>query len=537
VFRGGSDGNSCRARKESPWLNRMNQKVNRVFISYKRDVEPDESLALQVYNALSQHHEVFIDQRLLIGMDWVKWIEQKITESDFLIVLLTARSIESEMVAGEIKLAHKLLKELGRPKILPVSLGFQGQLSYQLDAYLNRIQWAKWSGPSDTSRLVDQLMHAISGLELSESATEILSSATAPADAFTAPVPTAYLPVQRLENPEGTIDSESLFYIRRAADSIAQETIGRDGVTITIKCPRQVGKSSLLIRIKGAAEQANKLVVFLDFQLFDREALSNAEIFFRQFCFWVTDELINQEFNLDRKYLDDYWLIPLSNSQRSTRYFARYLLKEIGRPLLLAMDEVDALFASTFRTDFFSMLRSWHNSRATQPVWKQLDMALVTSTEPYQLIEDLNQSPFNVGEVIEIEDFGPLQVNDLIARHNLQLADEDCKNLSALLSGHPYLTRKALYLVAGKRCTIRELFERATDDRGPFGDHLRYHLFRLRERDDLVRCLREVIHHQTCHDVDMLFRLRGAGLVRKVGAAVLPRCQLYANYFRESLGG
>jgi hypothetical protein len=201
------------------------------------------------------------------------------------------------------------------------------------------------------------------------------------------------------------------------------------------------------------------------------------------------------------------------------------------------MDEVDALFATPFRTDFFSMLRSWHNSRATQPLWKQLDLALVTSTEPYQLIEDLNQSPFNVGEVLELEDFGPPQVNDLIVRHGLQLAADDAKNLLDLLSGHPYLTRKALYLLAGNRCTPRELLERATDDRGPFGDHLRYHLFRLRDRDDLVRSLREIIHHQRCGDIDMLFRLRGAGLVRKVGNAVVPRCQLYANYFRESLGG
>src|ERR1700730_4766829 len=135
----------------------------RIFISYKRDVEPDETLALQLYNALSQHHEVFIDQRLLVGMDWVKWIDQKISESDFLIVLLTARSTESEMVVAEIKRAHELSKsqESGRPKILPVSLGFHGSLSYQLDAYLNRIQWAKWNGPSYTSPLIYELLLAI----------------------------------------------------------------------------------------------------------------------------------------------------------------------------------------------------------------------------------------------------------------------------------------------------------------------------------------------------------------------------------------
>ena len=46
----------------------------RIFISYKRDAEPDEPVALQVYQALSQQHEVFIDQRMLVGMRWVEFI-------------------------------------------------------------------------------------------------------------------------------------------------------------------------------------------------------------------------------------------------------------------------------------------------------------------------------------------------------------------------------------------------------------------------------------------------------------------------------
>ncbi len=36
-------------------------KKMRIFISYKRGIEPDESLALAVFQALNQQHEVFID--------------------------------------------------------------------------------------------------------------------------------------------------------------------------------------------------------------------------------------------------------------------------------------------------------------------------------------------------------------------------------------------------------------------------------------------------------------------------------------------
>ena len=34
----------------------------RVFISYKRHVEPDEPLALELHQVLRVHHDVFLDQ-------------------------------------------------------------------------------------------------------------------------------------------------------------------------------------------------------------------------------------------------------------------------------------------------------------------------------------------------------------------------------------------------------------------------------------------------------------------------------------------
>src|SRR5947209_3606733 len=50
----------------------------RVFVSYKRKVTPDEPVALQVFQALSQHHDVFIDQTLLVGSQWAERIETEL---------------------------------------------------------------------------------------------------------------------------------------------------------------------------------------------------------------------------------------------------------------------------------------------------------------------------------------------------------------------------------------------------------------------------------------------------------------------------
>ena len=333
-----------------------------------------------------------------------------------------------------------------------------------------------------------------------------------------------------LEIPSGTISPQSRFYIPRAADAIALETMDQPGVTITIKGPRQVGKSSLLSRVNAAAVESGKRVAFLDFQLFDRAALGDADRFFYQFCVWLTD-LLELE---DR--VDDYWKQPLGNSQRCTRYMGRHILKSLGIQLVLAMDEVERVFDTEFRSDFFSMLRSWHNNRANMPVWKQLDLVLVTSTEPYQLIENLNQSPFNVGQVIQLEDFTLEQVADLNQRHGAPLTDDQVQALMTLLGGHPYLVRKALYQVTSRQLTLADLFAHAATDQGPFGDHLRYHLFRLNRKPEQKQGFLTVIQSQRCDDDDLYFRLRGAGLISaREGATVQPRCQLYARYFEERL--
>ena len=507
-------------------MTETNPQRARIFISYKRNVEPDEPVARQVFDVLSEHHDVFIDQNLPVGAKWADCIESELRRTYFLVTFLSAESIHSEMVKGEIETAHHLAKERGgHSTILPVRLDYREPFQQPLSAYLNPINWAFWEHHEDTLRLLEELMGAISGGELTidEQSQADLIRISEPSSL---PQP---LPSAPLEMPEGAIDPQSTFYVERPDDRTALEAIKRQGVTIVIKGPRQMGKSSLLIRTTEAAREAGKRVAFLDFQLFDRSTLTDADTFFRQFCTWVTDELEME----DR--VDDYWKTPLGNSQRCTRYMGRYLLRELGGPLVLAMDEVESVFEADFRTDFFSMLRSWHNSRATTPIWKQLDLALVTSTEPYQLIANLNQSPFNVGEVIDLADFTPEQVADLNRRHGPPLSSNQERQLMELLNGHPYLVRRALYLVTSGRISADELFDHATDDRGPFGDHLRYHLYRLRGKDDLIQGLRQVIRNNICQDEQIFFRLRGAGLVRREGRAVLPRCQLYADYFRERL--
>jgi hypothetical protein len=57
----------------------------------------------------------------------------------------------------------------------------------------------------------------------------------------------------------------------------------------------------------------------------------------------------------------------------------------------------------------------------------------------------------------------------------------------------------------------------------------------MSDHQDLKSGLMQAIKYQRCSDEHVFFRLRGAGLVRRVGNDVQPRNQLYAEYFGKRL--
>ena len=130
-------------------------------------------------------------------------------------------------------------------------------------------------------------------------------------------------------------------------------------------------------------------------------------------------ESISDELALDEPLLEQAWQGTRGASVKLQRFLEKQVLPGLDKPLVLAIDEADGLLQSNFYTDFFGLLRSWHNRRATNPEWEKFNLVLVISTEPYLLIADVNQSPFNVGLHLGLSDFTVEQVRDLNLRHGV----------------------------------------------------------------------------------------------------------------------
>jgi hypothetical protein len=138
--------------------------------------------------------------------------------------------------------------------------------------------------------------------------------------------------------------------------------------------------------------------------------------------------------------------------------------------------------------------------------------------------------------VVELTDFTVEQTSDLNERHGQPLTETQENQLFDLLGGHPYLTRRALYLVASRRDTFAELMEKACEDNGPFGDHLRNYLFRMGDQEKLKEGLVQIIKYQRCSDEHVFFQLRGSGLAkRRSDNSIVLRNKLYADYFGKRL--
>jgi hypothetical protein len=124
----------------------------RAFISYKRDADQDHSLALYLDRFLNDRRiETFIDQKLKVGMAWVEEIYDQIAHSDFLIVLLSPASMGSDMVLEEVKFADQQRRQTGLPRILPIRLAFVGALPYELEQYIQPLQYLLWRNTADNA--------------------------------------------------------------------------------------------------------------------------------------------------------------------------------------------------------------------------------------------------------------------------------------------------------------------------------------------------------------------------------------------------
>ncbi|GAX34655.1 AAA-like domain-containing protein [Nodularia sp. NIES-3585] len=326
-----------------------------------------------------------------------------------------------------------------------------------------------------------------------------------------------------------------LYVERFVIEFLCYETMLQPGSLIRVKAPKLMGKTSLMERVLTKVAKDGYRTVSLSLEMADRQThLTNLNKFLRWFCLNLSREL-----KLPNQ-LDEYWDEEGMGAKVScTTYLEEYLLAAADSPLVLYLDDVDALFPyPEVYEDFFGLLRSWYEKARSRPNWKKLRLAIAHSTDVYIRL-NINQSPFNVGLPIELPELSKEEVQTFAQQYGLAGDSSLVDPLMQLVGGHPYLLQQAFsHLKNYPNITLEQLLAEARTDAGIYRHHLREYWLNLQEEPKLMAAFQTVISSPEPMRLEIIsaYQLQSIGLVKLAGNEVEPRCQLYRSYFGDVIG-
>jgi len=337
------------------------------------------------------------------------------------------------------------------------------------------------------------------------------------------------------ENPAGNVPLDSPFYIPRPPiEQTCYEEIDTANALLRIKAARQMGKTSLMVRILNHAQQQKNHTIKLSLQSITDELYQDLDKLLRWFCQESCRQLKLP--GISDSQLNDFWSDDYDSKMNARHYFEDQLLPHIDHAVVIAIDEVDRLFVHPkVASEFFGLLRNWHeDGKNPGEIWYKLRLILVHSREVYIQL-NANQSPFNVGTGIDLPHFNRQQTQQLVKAHGLHWTDTELDKLIDLLGGQPYLLRRCLYeIICRSDETLQSIIDNAHTDAGIFVDHLHNHQKNI-QNHQLASELSQIVHADYPIEVPHQFALIGMGLVIAEKNAVRPSCDLYRRYFQHCL--
>ena len=330
-------------------------------------------------------------------------------------------------------------------------------------------------------------------------------------------------------NQPQTIAKVGDFYLERPQDTECYQRILQPGALIRIKAPNLMGKTLLSNRILAYAKSRGYGTVYLNL---NQLPCHDLDVFLQSFCVRFGDNLGLSD------QLDQYWSQRLYSKVNCQRYFEQYLLASLSSPVVLCLDEVDRVFPyQQVAGEFLGLLRTWHEDSKNNQLWKNLRLIVVYSTEVYIEL-DINQSPFNVGEAVELSDFDLNNIHSLAHLYGLDLSIESGKQLRKMVGGHPYLLKLAFSTLSkNSNMTMEHLLETAPTESGIYRHHLRELLNNLILHPNLLNAFKKLLTTTKALRLDAkaTYLLESLGLVRAIGNDCIPRYNLYRQYFSNRI--
>ena len=289
----------------------------------------------------------------------------------------------------------------------------------------------------------------------------------------------------------GSLNNNALTYVVREADDKLYRALMNGDFCYVFNC-RQMGKSSLRVRVKNLLQQLGYACASLDMTNIGSQGV-NPEIWYKS----IASELC-RGFNLIGKINFKSWWEEqqgLPPVQKLIRFISDVVLTLVeAEKIFIFIDEVDSVLGIDFSTDdFFAGIRYFYDGRAENEAFKRLGIALFGVATPSELIEDRVRTPFNIGTAIPLSGFTLEEAYPLITGLDIRFQSSKA-TLAAILDwtgGQPFLTQK-LCKLAVENCQGEQDCILEGDETDCVTQLVREHILRNWESQDEPQHLRTI---------------------------------------------
>jgi len=231
-------------------------------------------------------------------------------------------------------------------------------------------------------------------------------------------------------------------YVKRQADEEFYQKL-QAGKFCYVLNSRQMGKSSLRVQTMQRLQKEGTVCAAIDLTGIGKVSQQQ---WYGGIVYNLSESCqLEDKFDFDWQEWWEKHQTVLSPVQCLNLFIEKVLLAKIEQPIVIFVDEIDKVLSQDFSLDdFFALIRFFQNQRVDNPIFQSLTFALLGVATPGDLIQNKTQTPFNIGEAIELHGFQINEVEPLIEGLQERFGNPQgvMEEILDWTGGQPFLTQK-----------------------------------------------------------------------------------------------